>query len=176
MPSSLFGFISNWNSTLTFHLFLAHDRFFLTHFCPRVFALSLLFVLIFSLELLSGSLLYQVQFRHYLLRESFTKLSYQKYPFANTYLIIFHNLTILYHVCSSFQYQKLSYLICPLSSTPTLRKMQTLIWGLGFHQFICCNIPKTWIFMNMRVVNSCTVLTMDLVYYKHSLCLFLLFL
>lgn len=26
--------------------------------------------------------------------------------------------------------------------------------------------------MNMRVVNSCTVLTMDLVYYKHCLLIF----
>ena len=79
---------------LTFALRSLHYLFYLYWFSPWNFSLVLSYI--------------RSQFRYYLLRESFTKLSYQKYPLVNTYLIIFHNLTILHHVCSSFQYQKLS--------------------------------------------------------------------
>lgn len=81
-------------------------------------------------------------FRCYFFREAFTNLPYQKYPSTNTkYLIIFQNLTILGSIHDSFQYQKLSYLICSLSLTP-LSGEHKHCWGLGSHLFICHNIPK----------------------------------
>lgn len=64
----------------------------------------------FSLKLYIRSLLHQVSVQVWPTQRGLTNLPYQKCHSANASQHIFHNLTVLYSIYRSFQYQKLSYL------------------------------------------------------------------
>lgn len=101
------------------------------------------------------------QFKCYLLREAFINLPCQQYPSTSIYLVIFHNWTLLYSIISSFQYQK----TCR-SLSQMLPSGEHKLYENEISSIYLPYVPKTSVFINIKLVNSCKLLRMDLVYYK----------